>query len=226
MRTNGLIHSAVPDMGVRWAAGLAIILVLSLLTSCQEKLPTSTGSVQLKGSETLRPLLTMCAEDFMSRRSHIDVIVQGGGSGVGIAALLHGMVDVAMASRELSAKEQQYANRQGLQIRTFDLALDGIAVVVHPNNPVETLPMEDLRDIFTGAQQSWQHAGETLYPITVLSRMDGSGTALLFRQRVLSDKDDGVIAQQMPTNEAVIAEVAYTAVGHWVHELWSGAEST
>ena len=121
-----------PEMGVRWALGLGIILVLSLLTSCQERLPTSTGSVQLKGSETLRPLLTMCAEDFMSRRPHIDVMVQGGGSGVGIAALLHGMVDVAMASRELSAKEQQYANRQGLQIRTFDLALDGIAVVVHP----------------------------------------------------------------------------------------------
>ena len=141
MRTNGHIHNAVPRRGVRWATGLAMMLVLGLLTSCQEKLPMSTGSVQLKGSETLRPLLMMCAEDFMSRRPHIDVIVQGGGSGVGIAALLHGMVDVAMASRELSTKEQQYASRQGLQIRTFDLALDGIAVVVHPNNPVETLPM-------------------------------------------------------------------------------------
>jgi phosphate transport system substrate-binding protein len=60
--------------------------------------------VQLKGSETLRPLLTMCAEDFMSRRPHIDILVQGGGSGMGIAALLHGMVDVAMASRELTAE--------------------------------------------------------------------------------------------------------------------------
>lgn len=60
--------------------------------------------MQLKGSETLRPLLTMCAEDFMSRRPHIDILVQGGGSGMGIAALLHGMVDVAMASRELTAE--------------------------------------------------------------------------------------------------------------------------
>lgn len=154
MRTNGLIHSVFANMCMRWAPGLAIILLLSLLTSCQEELQTSTGSVQLKGSETLRPVLMMWAEDFMSRRPHIDVIVQGGGSGVGIAALLHSMVDVAMASRELSATEQQYANRQELQIRTFDLALDGIAVVVHPNNPVEALPMGDLRDIFTGARQS------------------------------------------------------------------------
>ena len=135
------------------------------MTGCQERLPTYTGSVQLKGSETLRPLLTMCAEDFMARRPHIDVMVQGGGSGVGIAALLHGMVDVAMASRELTAKEQQYADQQGLQIRTFDLALDGIAVVVHPDNPVEALTMEDLRDIFTGVRQSWQNAGGAPYPI-------------------------------------------------------------
>ena len=208
MRTNGLIASGVPDMGVRWVLGLATMLVLSLLTSCQERYPPQTGSIQLKGSETLRPLLTMCAEDFMARRPHIDVMVQGGGSGGGIAALLHGMVDVAMASRELTAKEQLYANQQGLQIRTFDLALDGIAVVVHPDNPVEALTTEDLRDIFTGIRQSWRNGGGAPSPITVWSRMDGSGTALLFRQRVLGDQDDDGIAQQMPTNEAVVAEVA------------------
>jgi phosphate transport system substrate-binding protein len=127
---------------------------------------------------------------------------------VGIAALLHGMVDVAMASRELTPKERQYADRQGLQTRTFDLAIDGIALVVHPNNPVETLTMEDLRDIFAGARNSWQDANGAAYPMTVLSRPDESGTALLFRQRVLGDRDDGGIAQQMPTNEAVVAEVA------------------
>jgi phosphate transport system substrate-binding protein len=155
MRTKNFIPGAFPNMVVRWAAGVAMILVLGLLTSCQETLPMSGGSVQLKGSETLRSILTMCAEDFMSKRPHIDVMVQGGGTGVGIAALLHGMVNVAMASRELSATEQQYANRQGLQIRTFDLAFDGIAVVVHPDNPVESLPMRELREIFTGARQSW-----------------------------------------------------------------------
>src|SRR5262245_9641274 len=105
MRTNDRVKCGVPDMVVRSALGLAIILALSLLTGCQEGLSTHSWSVQLKGSETLRPLLTICAEDFMSRQPDIDVIVQGGGSGVGIAALLHGMVDVAMASRELTAQE-------------------------------------------------------------------------------------------------------------------------
>jgi phosphate transport system substrate-binding protein len=208
MTTNGLIHSDPPTLGRRCALGLAIILAVSLLTSCQERLPAYTGSVQLKGSETLRPLLIMCAEDFMSRRPHVDVIVQGGGSGVGIAALLHGMVDVAMASRELTDKERQYADRQGLKVQTFDLAFDGIALVVHPNNPVEALTIEDLRDIFAGVRQSWQDANGAPHPITALSRAAGSGTALLFRQRVFGDGDDGGIAQQMPTNEAVVAEVS------------------
>jgi hypothetical protein len=160
MWTNDLIQSDVPGMGVQVALGLAMILMFSLLTSCQESLPTQTASVQLKGSETLRPLLTMCAEDFMSRRPHIDILVQGGGSGMGIAALLHGMVDVAMASRELTAKERQYASQQRLQIQTFDIALDGIAVVVHPTNPVEALTVDDLRDIFTGLRRGWSDASE------------------------------------------------------------------
>ena len=163
----------------------------------------------------------------MTRRPHIDVIVQGGGSGMGIAALLHGMVDIGMASRELSEpRNSNMLSRQGLKIRTFDLALDGIAVVVHPHNPVEVLTIEQLREIFTGMRQNWQDVGGALYPITVLSRMDGSGTALLFRQRVLGDQDyDGSRAPDAHQRGGG-HRGRLTAVGHWVHELWSGAEST
>jgi phosphate transport system substrate-binding protein len=208
MPGNSLIHRRVPDTRTWRTLGLTVILVMGLLTSSQERVSPQTGSVQLKGSETLRPLLTMCAEDFMARRPHVDVIVQGGGSGTGIAALLHGMVDVAMTSRQLSDKERQYAAGQGLNLQAFDIALDGIAVVVHPNNPVEVLSVEQLHEIFTGSRQHWQDGGGVPYPITVLSRMDGSGTSQLFRQRVLGDKSYDGIAHQVPTNEAVVAEVA------------------
>jgi phosphate transport system substrate-binding protein len=193
---------------MRRALGLTVIFVMSLLTSCQERHSSQPGSVQLKGSETLRPLLTMCAEDFMTRRPHVDVIVQGGGSGTGIADLLHGIADIAMASRELSEKERQYADRQGLKILAFDIALDGIAVVVHPHNSVELLTIEQLREMFTGMTQNWQDVGGAPYPITVWSRMDGSGTALLFRQRVLGDQDYDGVVHQVPTNEGVVTEVA------------------
>jgi phosphate transport system substrate-binding protein len=208
MTSKSLIHGGVSDARLRRAIGLTVIMVMSLLTSCQERHPPQTGSVQLKGSETLRPLLTMSAEDFMTRRPQVDVIVQGGGSGTGIAALLHGTADIGMASRELSEKERQYADRQGLKIQAFGIALDGIAVVVHPHNPVEILTIQQLREIFTGVKQSWQDVGGAPNPITLWSRMDGSGTALLFRQRVLGDQNYGGGVHQLPTNEGVVTEVA------------------
>jgi phosphate transport system substrate-binding protein len=188
--------------------GAAVVLGVSLLSGCQGQAPSHAGSVQLKGSETLRPLLTLCAEDFMARHPHIDVMVQGGGSGPGIAALLHGTVDIGMASRELSDKERQYAAGQGLEVRAFAVALDGIAVVVHANNPVEVLTVEQLRGIFLGNLQNWQDVGGVPQAITVLSRMAGSGTAELFRQRVLSSVDYSGTAQQMSTNETLVTAVA------------------
>jgi phosphate transport system substrate-binding protein len=180
--------------------------------------PPQVGSVQLKGSETLRPLLTMCAEDFMARHPHIDVMVQGGGSGTGIAALLQGTVDIGMASRALSDKEQQYAARRGLEVRTFDVALDGIAVVVHADNPVETLTLEQLREIFTGNLQSWQDVGGVPQTIIVLSRMAGSGTAELFRQRCRRSGlwRDGADAHQR--GDCHRHDVA--TMGHWVYGVW------
>ena len=121
--------------------------------------------MRLQGSGTLRPLLTMSAEDFTTRRPQVDVIVQGGGSGTGIAALLHGTANIGMASRELSEKERQYADRQGLKILAFDIALEGITVVVHPQNPMEILSIEQLREIFTGVKQSWQDVGGAPHPM-------------------------------------------------------------
>jgi len=190
------------------ALELAVVLFVNLLGGCQGQPPPQAGSVQLKGSETLRPLLTMCAEDFMARHPHIDVMVQGGGSGTGIAALLHGTVDIAMASRELSDKEQQYAARQGLAVRAFDVALDGITVVVHADNPVEVLTLAQLRGMFTGSLQNWHDVGGAPQAITVLSRLPGSGTAELFHQRVLGGADYSGMVQQMPTNEAIVTAVA------------------
>jgi hypothetical protein len=80
LQRNSVIRSGVSAAGRRWAPVATVILLMSLLTSCQGSLAPQTASVQIKGSETLRPLLTLCAEDFMTRWPHIDVIVQGGGS--------------------------------------------------------------------------------------------------------------------------------------------------
>jgi ABC-type amino acid transport substrate-binding protein len=80
---------------------------MSVMGGCVETAPQHTGSVLIKGSETMQPLVAMCAEDFMSKHPQVDVMVQGGGSGTGIAALFDGTVDIGMASRDLTPKGPQ-----------------------------------------------------------------------------------------------------------------------
>ena len=106
----------------------------------EEKRPASlTGSVQTVGSESLRPSVTACAEDFMTRNPQTDIVVGGGGSGDGIAALLHGIADIAMASRELSQREREYARSKAIELAQFPLALDGVSIIVNRANPVTDL---------------------------------------------------------------------------------------
>lgn len=208
-RTTKLFLShPVPILLLFRALLSAAALGVSGLGGCVETTPQRAGSVLIKGSETMQPLVTLCAEAFMATHPHVDVIVQGGGSGTGIAALLHGTVDIGMASRGLSDKERDYASNNGFQLREYAVALDGIAIVVHPDNPLTQLSLDQLRQIFTGKVRSWHEVGGVQPDIAVLARMASSGTSALFLQRVLAGEDYAESVQQMPTNTAIVAEVA------------------
>jgi phosphate transport system substrate-binding protein len=167
-----------------------------------------TGSVQLAGSETMRPVVTTCAEDFMTRNPQADIIVKGGGSGDGIAALLHGIVDIGMMSRELSDKEREFAVSQGIELTMNGLALDGITVIVNRAVAVADLDVGQLRSIFAGKSRNWGEFGGGDAEILPFARAAGSGTASLFGDRVLRDETYATSVQRLPTNEAIVAEVA------------------
>jgi phosphate transport system substrate-binding protein len=113
------------------------------------------GSVQVVGSESMRPSVTACAEDFMTRNPQADVIVRGGGSGDGVAALLHGITDIAMASRELTQWEREYARSTSIELAVFAVAQHGISITVNRANPVAHLSLSQLRDIFAGRLRNW-----------------------------------------------------------------------
>ena len=166
------------------------------------------GSVQIVGSETIRPIVSACAEEFMTRNPQADIVVKGGGSGDGIAALLHGIVDLGMTSRELSAREREYAAAKGIEISLFDIALDGITIIVNRANATTALDLEQLRDLFTGKTRNWRELGGAAGDVSVLGRTAGSGTALLFAERVLRGAPYARTAQHLPTNEAIVAEVS------------------
>jgi phosphate transport system substrate-binding protein len=181
---------------------------------------SSSGSLQVAGSESMRPAVTACAEDFMTRNPQADVIVRGGGSGDGVAALLHGMIDIGMTSRELSQRERDYAGSKGVELATFALALDGVSVIVNGANPLAALGLDQLHDIFSGKIRNWNELAAQEEEILPLARAAGSGTASLFGERVLRDEGYAPAVRYLPTNEAIVAEVGartgaigYTGLG-------------
>lgn len=178
------------------------------------------GSLLIVGSETMRPVVTACAEAFMTRHPAADVIVRGGGSGDGVAALLHGMVDIAMASRPLTPRERDFATLKRIEVTESDLALDGIAIIVHRANPLHEIDLAQLRRIFAGETTQWQDLTAGQGAIRPVIRAEGSGTAALFAERVLEGSDNAATASKLPTNEAIVGEVAtqplaigYTGLG-------------
>lgn len=199
---------------------LAALAAFLYFSSGAETSALQSGSVQVVGSETMRPVVTACAEEFMTRNPEADIIVKGGGSGDGIAALLHGIVDIGMTSRELSIRERDYAASAGIEISAHALALDGITVIVNRANTVDDLDLVQLRHIFAGKVRSWRELGDADGEVLVFARAAGSGTASLFGDRVLGDDPYAAFVKLLPTNEAIVAEVAtrpgaigYTGLG-------------
>ena len=174
------------------------------------------GSVQVAGSETMRPVVTACAEDFMTRNPQADIIVRGGGSGDGVAALLHGLVDIGMVSRELSTRERDYAASRKIELSIAELALDGVAVVAHRGGGVGALSLAQVQGIYAGKIDNWRQLEGPDAAIRAFARAEGSGTASLFGERVMGEDRYAASVQRLPTNEAIVAEVAKTpgAIGY------------
>ncbi|MDR2709612.1 MAG: PstS family phosphate ABC transporter substrate-binding protein, partial [Elusimicrobiota bacterium] len=115
--------------------------------------------VTLEGSTTLLPIAQNAAEKFMDQNPSANLIVRGGGSGVGIAALIDGTCDIANSSREIKESELKQAAAKKKQIKVFSVAKDGITLIVNKNNPVTNLTRAQIADIYTGKITNWKDVG-------------------------------------------------------------------
>lgn len=171
-------------------------------------------SIQIKGSDTMVNLGQAWAEAFNAIHANVNVAVTGGGSGTGIAALISGTCDIAESSRAVEEKETKQAEAEGIRFNQEIVALDGIAVVVHPSNPVKNLTMDQLREVFMGNIKNWRMLGGPDIPIVLLSREVNSGTHIFFKEHVLRHgKKKGTEefspgALMMPSSYAIAEEVA------------------
>ncbi len=181
------------------------------------------SSIQIKGSDTMVNLGQAWAEAFNKKNPVVNIAVTGGGSGTGIAALIAGTADIAECSRTMKEKEIDKAKQNGITPVEFTVALDGLAVVVHPDNPVSKLTIDELFDIFTGRITNWNQLGGKDLPIVILSREVNSGTHVYFKEHVLRKGNEkgteefSPMALLMPSSQAIADEVSQNpnAIGYY-----------
>jgi phosphate transport system substrate-binding protein len=170
-------------------------------------------SIQNTGSDTLVNLALAWAETYMDIHPEVRIAVTGGGSGTGIASLLNGTVQIANASREMSAEESALARAKGLEPVRFTVALDAIAVVVNPANPVNELTLAQISELYTRKITRWKPLGGDDRPVVLLSRESNSGTYVYFLEHVvrLGKKNDKSLFSPetllMPSSEGISTEV-------------------
>lgn len=186
-------------------------------------------SISVKGSDTILPIAQAEAEDFMHENSGKSVSVTGGGSGVGIAALIDGQVNIATASREMKDAEIKSAEAKGIKPVEHTVAYDGITVIVNPKNPVSNLTFDQLHAIYDGNISNWKEVGGEDKPIAVISRDSSSGTyeyfkeAVLkgseFRQDVLTQAATGGIVREVSQNPNAIGYIGFAYLDNSVKAL-------
>jgi phosphate transport system substrate-binding protein len=171
---------------------------------------------KIKGSDTMLPLSQKAAESFMKANPGTALVVTGGGTGVGIAALIDGSTDLAQASRKIKFDEAQKLQTAGKSYKEVIAAYDALAVVVHPDNKVTNLTREQLEGIFTGKITNWKELGGDDLKIIPYSRETSSGTYEFFKEFVLKNKNymNGIMS--MPATGAIIQSISQTkgAIGY------------
>lgn len=186
-------------------AALFAALVLPLLAA---------RPISIKGSDTMVIMNARLVEAFMARNPGTMLQVTGGGSGVGIAALINGTTDIAASSRPIKSSEvEKLKTRFATTGYAWLIARDGLSVYLNTANPVKELTLAQIRDIYTGRITNWSQVGGNDAPILLYSRENSSGTYQYFKDNVLLGRDFSPRAQTLQGTAAVVNAVSRDANG-------------
>jgi phosphate transport system substrate-binding protein len=180
--------------------------------------------IQDKGSDTMVNVAQVWAEEYRKVAPDVEVEVSGGGSGVGLAALLKGAVDVANASRDIKPSEIEQAEKNtGKRPVGFNVGSDALAVYVHKDNPLSEITLPQLADLYAegGKTTRWSELGVTIPgvsddTIVRVSRQSSSGTYEFFREHALGNKDFRMGSRDLNGSKEVVELVGGTptAIGY------------
>jgi phosphate transport system substrate-binding protein len=177
------------------------------------------AQIGVSGSTTVLPIMQKAVEAYMKAHPETTLSVSGGGSGNGIKAIIDGTTDLCMASRFMKDKEVALAMEKGVYPVPFAIAIDALVPVVHPENPVGDLTIEQLRDIYTGKIANWKDLGGDDKQIVVISRDTSSGTYETWEEKIMNKErvfagallqaSNGAVAQAVSKNKYAIGYVGY-----------------
>jgi phosphate transport system substrate-binding protein len=180
--------------------GALVVMMMGLsLTGCggnkedsgQGGLEAQT-TISISGSTSVGPLMLKVQEKYEAANEGVTLEIQENGSGAGIKDVINGVSEIGMSSRELKSEEAS-------QVDATVIAHDGIALLVNPDNQVENITLEEIKDIYTGTITNWKELGGADAPIVVISREEGSGTRDAFQEIV------GYKSEEL-TKEATISD--------------------
>lgn len=179
----------------------------------------------LSGSTSLQPLAEKWAEAYSRRHPGLTIAVQGGGSTAGVQAAISGAAQIGMVSRALTSSERG-------SVRGVTVARDGIALIVHPSNPLRDVTLDQARDLYSGRIDSWAGLQAERLAVTVITREEGSGTRAAFEALVmrgvritpgaLVEDSTGTVRQMVGSDPAAIGYISLGLVDSSVRALRLG----
>ncbi|AIN73269.1 phosphate ABC transporter substrate-binding protein [Flavobacterium psychrophilum] len=168
---------------------------------------TTVNKITIKGSDTMVILAQKWAEVYMSKSPSTAIQVTGGGSGVGLSALINGSTDIATSSRPLKQSElEKIKGRYGTLGVEIACAKDGITIYLNKANGVSELTLKELSDIYSGKITNWNQVGGANANIKLYGRENSSGTYVYFKDNVIK-KDYALTCQSLPGTAAIVNAV-------------------
>lgn len=184
------------------AAGLTAVLAISLVVWAQTK-----AAIRINGSTTVGPIADAFAEVFKDK---YDISVKKTGSGDGAAALVDGTCDIATMSRFMKIDEYKKSVEKGIMPCCHTIAYDAVVPIVHPSNPVKTITITKLHDIYAGKITNWRDLGGPDKEIVVISRDTSSGTYETFVHFVMGKDKMGEKVQTVTGSPDMHARISST----------------
>lgn len=199
---------------------VTLTVILGVCLCAGTFVAADSSRIVIDGSTTVGPIAKAFAGYYMRKHPGVNILVSESGSGNGAKSLINGTCDIANMSRFMKDKEFKAAVEKGIKPVAHVVAMDGIAIITHPANPVKGLTVEQIRKIYTGEVTNWRGLGGPDSKIIMVSRDTNSGTYETFNKLVMKKQKVAAAAEYVGSNAAArqrvkstLGAIAYVGLG-------------